>query len=142
MKSQQGTSAIEFAILASMFLMVLIGTLEFARLMMQFNAVSAMTQILARSAVVCDVGSLNADAVLHSWMPDLPDGVLNVDYLPSGCDVSNCQWVQVSTRPNFPVNSLNPFLGTSLNWPVFYSSLPRETLSSTASSSPNPLCLS
>jgi Flp pilus assembly pilin Flp len=140
MNSQRGATAIEFALIASIFLMLVIGMLECARLMMQINTVAAVSQILARSASVCDVKKINVASVLNQFMPGLPAELLSVDYLPSGCDTTNCQWVQVKTQIGIPLNSLNPFFSSSLNWPALIFTLPRESLSHSASDSMNPVC--
>jgi len=140
MKSQIGATAMEFALLASLFLTLLIGTLEFARLMMQINTVAAVSQMLARAASKCDVGSVNAASGLNQFMPGLPTKLLSVEYLPVGCGASDCQWVQVKTLPGISLNSTNPFFSSSLSWPVLTVTQPRESLNSSYSAALNLLC--
>jgi hypothetical protein len=140
MKSQIGATAIEFALLAGLFLMLLLGTLEFARLMMQINTVAAVSQILARAASKCDVGGVNAASALNPFMQGLPSELLSVAYLPDGCDAGDCQWVQVKILPHVPLNSANPFLSSSLSWPALTVTRPRETLNSAYSTGSDVLC--
>jgi Flp pilus assembly pilin Flp len=140
MNSQRGATAIEFALIASIFLMLVIGILECARLMMQINTVAAVSQILARAASVCDVKKVNQVSFLNQLMPGLPAELISVEYLPSGCDTTNCQWVQVKTQIGISLDSVNPFINSSLSWPALIFTLPRESLSHSASYAMNPLC--
>lgn len=52
-KHQKGTTAVEFAIVVALFLTVLLGILDFGRILFTWNAVGEATRWGARQAVVC-----------------------------------------------------------------------------------------
>lgn len=56
---QQGVAAVEFALVASLFFVLLFGILEFGRLFYVYNTVQEVTRQAARQAVVSQVNNTN-----------------------------------------------------------------------------------
>jgi hypothetical protein len=54
---QRGLAAVEFALIAGMFFTLLIGIMEFSRVLFYWNTAAEVTRLAARSAVVCDSGA-------------------------------------------------------------------------------------
>jgi len=139
-QKQIGATAVEFAWVASVFLMLVIGILEWGRILMQISAVGEESQRLARLASLCDVGAIHADSELEQFLPGLPLGLLTVNYLPEGCDASSCQWVSVSTHAGMTLESVNPFLAQTLSWPAITTSVPRESMAQSGSDLSRSVC--
>ena len=57
MRRQSGSATIEFALVAVAFLVLLLGVMEFSRLLFTWNALGAMTQRGARLAALCPPGA-------------------------------------------------------------------------------------
>jgi len=122
--------------------MILIGSLEWARILLQINSVGAASQAIARLASVCDPGAINPNQALNDFMPGLPEGLLSLSYLPSGCDANSCQWIAVNVVPSNPLDSLNPWMGHALTWPALSTVVPRESMTSRGGSTFSSLCQS
>jgi Flp pilus assembly protein TadG len=139
--SQRGAATVEFSLIAIVTFILLFAVLEMGRLLFIWNAASEATRYGARVAAVCNMNDSSALlSRMQRIMPNLTSGNLNITYLPSGCNKSNCLFVRVSIV-SFQVKSHIPVVGTSLNLPPFSTTLPRESLESTNSAGePNPLC--
>ncbi len=138
-KRQHGAAAVEFALVAIVFFMMLIGIVEMGRVLFTWNATAEATRYGARVAVVC---SLNDAAILSRMqriMPALTSENVSVSYAPSGCSVANCQQVSVSIQ-NVPVTTLIPVSAITLMVPPFTTTLPRESMLNSIDGRPNPVC--
>jgi len=95
---QRGAVALEFALIAIPFLMLLLGIIEFGRLMYLWNTVQEVTRSAARQAVVTDftdtsgagaITQLKRSAVFRTTAGTLPaaseigDVMVNIKYLQS-----------------------------------------------------------
>lgn len=92
---QRGATAVEFAIGATAFLMLVFGMIEVARAMYLWNTLASATRVAARAAAITDFNDATAmsglldRAVFKSVEGDLPmgDGIdgtyLQVDYVQS-----------------------------------------------------------
>lgn len=132
---QKGAAAVEFALIATVFFILLIGVLEMGRVLFTWNAAAEATRYGARVAAVCDLHDSAILARMQQIMPNLAAGNVSVSYLPSGCNKSNCQQVRVALS-NFQVTTHIPVVSAILTVPPFATSLPRESLDSTN----NPVC--
>ena len=135
-RKQRGAAAVEFALIAMAFFILLIGVLEMGRVLFTWNAAAEATRYGARVAAVCDINDGAILSRMQDIMPNLESANVNVSYLPSGCTVSNCQQVRVSIS-NFQVTTHIPVVSAVLSVPPFTTTLPRESLSSAG----NPVCL-
>jgi Flp pilus assembly protein TadG len=140
---QRGAAAVEFALVAIVFFMLLIGIVEMGRVLFTWNAVAEATRYGARVAVVCP---LNDPAILNRMQKVLPTESLStenvsISYLPSGCSVSTCQQVTVSIKPeSLKVTPMIPNWVGQLWVPPFTTTLPRESMLNNIDGHPNPVC--
>lgn len=134
-RRQRGAAAVEFAIVAAVFLMLLIGAMEMGRLLWTWNAAAEATRLGARLAVVCDQGDTDIVARMQRMLPGLPAANVSISYVPSGCTVSTCQAVTVSIV-GYQHTPVIPFVPMTVNLPTFSTRLPREAMSSAG----NPVC--
>ena len=132
-----GAAIIEFALIALVFFAVLIGILEFGRMLFYWNSVTEATRLGARIAVVCDIGEANIKTRMQQISPYLPAGSINVAYAPSGCGPTNCESVTVSVAPGVSFDLMVPLVPLSVSLPGFSTTLPRESLDSSGG---NPTC--
>lgn len=142
-RRQSGTTAVEFAICAALFFTVILGILEFGRVLYNWNAVAEATRWGARQAVVCNAGSSSVLSKMQAIMPGLTASNVSVDwYGPGGtvsttCDSSNCTGVAVSVN-GLTISPISPvaWIGfTNLAVPGFSTYLPREIMGQDAGSS-------
>lgn len=132
---QSGAAAVEFAIVASVFFMILFGAIEMARLLWTWNAATEATRLGARLAVVCDVNAAVIRTRMREMLPALTNGNINVTYLPGGCTAETCRSVAVSLAGYNHVPII-PLVPLSIPIPPFATSLPREAMQSAG----NPIC--
>jgi Flp pilus assembly protein TadG len=137
----KGTTAVEFAIVSSVFFMMLIGIIQIGILLFFYNTAEEATRLGARIAAVCD---LNAAAITNNMtalLPDLAAGDVSVSYQPAGCTVANCQSVTVEINPGFVVPVAIPFVTLpTLFLPAASTTLARESLQSSFAGTANPMC--
>lgn len=93
---QGGATTVEFALVFLLFLVFVLGILDFARLLYTWNAANEATRAGARYAVVCaDPGNkARVLATMQGLMPQISD--IDVVWEPASCDASSCEAVTVS----------------------------------------------
>ncbi|ANA34080.1 hypothetical protein R82526_01138 [Ralstonia mannitolilytica] len=142
-KHQRGTTAVEFAIVAVLFLTVLLGILDFGRILFTWNAVGEATRWGARQAVVCAQGSTSVVSKMQAILPTLKSTNVNVQWYDntgapsSTCDAASCGGVAVSVT-GLTVAPFSPatWIGFSqLAVPSFSTYLPREVMGQDPNSS-------
>lgn len=163
-RRETGATMVEFAIAAFLFLTLMLGIMDFGRMLFTWNAAAEATRWGARIAVVCDKPT--PDQVrdkMRQIMPQLtnanivinwynPEGVINNDCLPTGSIITSCKGVQVSIYDNpnnaddpnnFKIQAISPFMGFVMPpVPAFATYLPRESMEATnAAGDSNPVCL-
>jgi Flp pilus assembly protein TadG len=84
--AQRGAATVEFAILAIVFFMVLLGIMEFGRLMYVWNTTQEVTRRAAREAVVRDFTSQTGAIKRESIFQGGTSGTVN---LPAGVEITN-----------------------------------------------------
>jgi Flp pilus assembly protein TadG len=136
---QRGAAAVEFALVAIVFFMLLIGIVEMGRVLFTWNAAVEATRYGARVAVVCGLNDAAILSRMQRIMPSLTATNVTVSYTPGGCAVSTCQSVSVSTQ-NVAVTTLIPISGTVLAVPPFATTLPRESMLNAIDGYANPVC--
>ena len=137
---QRGVAAVEFAIVASLFFMILLGAVEMARLLWTWNAAVEATRLGARMAVVCDIGEPNITARMQERLPYLQASNVTIDYLdpgqaPNTCTASTCKSVRV-TLSGYTHVPIIPFVPLSIPIPAFQTTLTKEYMQSAG----NPVC--
>ena len=136
---QRGAAAVEFALVAIVFFMLLIGIVEMGRVLFTWNAAAEATRYGARVAVVCGLNDAAILSRMQKIMPALTAANVSVGYTPSGCSVANCQQVSVSIV-NVPVTTFIPRAAMTLMVPPFATTLPRESMLNAIDGRSNPVC--
>lgn len=133
---QRGAAIVEFALVAMIFITLLIGIMEFGRWLFTLNAANEATRLGARLAVVCSISDApDIKARMHHIAGGIPVGNMVIDYLPSPCNESSCKTVTVRLV-GATFSPLIPLMGGNYPIPEFATSLPRELMNSTG----NPVC--
>lgn len=129
-KPQRGAAIVEFAIVATLFFVLLVGIVEAGRVLFTWNSAVEATRRGARMAVVTAPGDATTirDEV-RRIMPDLADNQISITYLPAGCTPTTCDYVTVSVGEPvaYSVTPLVVPIGP-LALPPFSTTLPRESL--------------
>jgi Flp pilus assembly protein TadG len=142
-KHQKGTTAVEFAIVAVLFLTVLLAILDFGRILYTWNAAGEATRWGARQAVVCSQGSGSVLSRMQRILPSLKATNVTVQwYDASGavsttCDATSCAGgaVGITGMTITPVSPAKWIGISSLAVPGFSTYLPREIMGQDANSS-------
>jgi len=145
---QSGAAIVEFAIVAVVFFTLLLGIMDFGRMLFTWNVATEVTRSGARIAVVCD--KLTPDQVrdrMRRIMPQLTNANIVIDWHnPEGtvnntCDKSNCKGVEVRLS-GVTFDPISPFMGFGLTTvPAFATYLPRESMEAiNAAGDQNPVC--
>lgn len=135
-RHQRGVLAVEFALVGMIFFMLLLGIMEFGRLMFTLNAATEATRWGARLAAVCDKNDPDIKTHMRSILSSASNAQILIQYAPDNCDASSCKTVTVSLV-NASFTPLVPFMGNTIALPSFTTSLPRELMNSAG----NPVCL-
>ncbi|KAG8152635.1 TadE/TadG family type IV pilus assembly protein [Burkholderia catarinensis] len=128
-RAQRGAAIVEFALIASILIMLLIGICEFGRVLFYWNTASEAVRLGARTAVVCDVNAAGVAKRVTALLPLLSTANVSVNYSPASCDVNTCTFVTVSVT-NVTVKTMIPFMNVTVKMPPFTTTLPRESLNS------------
>jgi Flp pilus assembly protein TadG len=138
----QGSAAVEFALVGSVMIVLMLAIAGFAHWIFTMEMVADATRTGARMAVVCDVNDTTIRQTIQNKVPQLQltNAQVSVQYFPNGCDRTNCQSVTVSIAgatytPWFRAGA------ASFPVPPFTSTLPRESMESVnAAGFANPVC--
>lgn len=123
-RQQAGVALIEFALVALIFFMILLGVMEFGRWLFTLNAAAEATRWGARLAAVC--GSTPAQIKSHvGIMLRSGNGTFRVIY-PATCDTIDCLVTVELVGATF--TPLIPYFGEPIELPKFTTSVPRESL--------------
>ncbi|MEN8132003.1 MAG: TadE family protein [Pseudomonadota bacterium] len=140
-KNQQGTTMVEFAIIAVTLFIVLFGVIEVGRAFFVWNTVSEATRRGARLAAVCppnhtavaEVTILNSPGggANSPILQGLSTGNVSVEYLDEDGNSTGgafpISYVRVSIV-NYQHTLLIPFLLSTITVPPFSTTLPAESL--------------
>ncbi|WP_019448704.1 TadE family protein [Cupriavidus sp. BIS7] len=130
---QRGVAAVEFALIAGVFFTLLIGIVEFSRVLFYWNTAAEVTRLAARTAVVCDSDSAVIKSRMENLLPLLQDSNISVSYLPTGCDIdtatarATCQTVTVSVT-NVTIATVIPVMRLRIGMPPFTTTMTRESM--------------
>lgn len=130
---QKGAAAVEFALISMLFFALLIGIMEFGRVLFTWNSAVEATRRGARIAVVTDPTSQGTiKAEMKKIMPDLQDNQIEILYDGlDNCPSNLCKYVTVSVGRPQPC-TINPLLlpigSVTIQIPPFTTTLTRESL--------------
>ena len=143
---QRGAVAVEFALVAWLFLLTLLfGIIELGRAFFYMNATAEATRLGARIAVVCDkaVTDQTIKLRMREYVSVLEDTDILIEWDPDPCTRDGppvCQRVTVSIRPTAKFDTFIPFVPLRWTLPPFATTLPRESMQSAIESSTNLIC--
>lgn len=139
---QRGVAAVEFALVAMILFTLLLGIMEFGRLMFTWNSAVEATRRGARLAIVCNMDSSGIKASMQEILPIVSTGDISVSYSPSGCTgATDCESATVAISPNAPAFTyVIPFVNATWKIPEFSTTLTRESLSTGSGLDANPDC--
>ena len=139
--NQQGTTTVEFAILASVLFVLIFGVIEIGRAFFVWNSVGEVTRRGARLAAVCPVNHGSISKVSMFNAPDggsesgllsgLTDSNISLEYLDDGGNSTNIFTEIKSVRvgiSDYQHNLLIPFFNLSITVPEFSTTIPAESL--------------
>jgi Flp pilus assembly protein TadG len=138
-RAQAGTAAVEFALIAATILFpLLVGIMEFGRIIFYWNAATEATRLGARLAVVCDLDDSTIKSKMTALFPVIQTTDIQIAYEPAGCTTTNCLQVRVSVvRQGQEQTVLRDYRTTSPDafrflptFPPFSTTLPRESMRS------------
>jgi Flp pilus assembly protein TadG len=146
--AQSGATMVEFAIVAALFFSLLLGIMDFGRILFTWNSASEATRLGARIAVVCD--KLTPNQVrdrMKKISSNLTDANIVINYydppgiVNNGCSKATCKAVEVSLT-GVTFEPISPFLPWNLiAVPDFRTYLLRESMEAiNAAGDQNPVC--
>ena len=126
---QEGATAVEFALVVSILLILMFGIIEFGRVLYYMNAAAEATRWGARCAVVSNINDARIKNGMINRLPLLSSANISINYLPSGCSSATCRTITVSTQ-GATVQTFIPFIPFTPSIPPFSTTLPRESMDS------------
>lgn len=143
-KRQQGTTVVEFALVAVVFFTVLIGLIDLSRLYFDIAALDEATRRGARVAAVCPVNDpmiaqtavFSDDGVESALIPGLLTNHVLLQYLnedgdvvadPAGAGYGSIRYVRTSIQ-NFQIQMFIPFMANLIDMPGMETTIPSESL--------------
>ena len=131
--AQRGATLIEFALGLLIFLMFLLGVVDFSRLLYTWTAANEATRAGARYAVVCDDRNRQTKVLQHmqNRLPQIT--AVDVIWKPDSCTTATCKSVTVSIpQDGLKFQWIAPIVGsaaqTVIDMPGFSTTLPREIM--------------
>jgi hypothetical protein len=129
---QAGATAVEFALVLMIFLMFLLGLVDFSRMLFTWNAATEATRAGARYAVVCD-DTLNKPLIvarMQKMLPQITNSNVSVTWIPKDCTPTDCEGVSVDiTGLDYQwISPVPGFVASSIRMPAFSTYLTREVM--------------
>jgi len=135
----RGASAVEFAMTAIYWVVLIFAVLEFGRVMYMVATTFEAARVAARYAAVCSVSDVNAKARAKALLPILQDSNINIAWPAGGCLVTggtpSCPPITV-TISNVQFNTIIPLVAPVFTLPTAQTSIVPET----SRSANNPVC--
>lgn len=143
-RNQRGTTVVEFAVVATVFFMILFGLIDFSRLYFDVAALDEATRRGARLAAVCPINDpyvaqtaiFGGGGNQSTLVPGLGTQHVSLQYLdvngdvvgdPAGAGYGSIRFVRVSIQ-NFQVQTLIPGFQNVITLPSFETTIPSESL--------------
>jgi Flp pilus assembly protein TadG len=121
---------VEFALTVLIFLSLVIGVIEFSRVMFHWSTAVEATRLGARVAVVCDQNAAAVKNRMREILPLLQDSDIVITYPTAGCTAATSEPVTVRLNA-FRLSTIIPVGTISMLLPPLSTSLTAESLSST-----------
>lgn len=126
-RQQAGAMIVEFALVLMIFLMALLGVMEFGRWLFTLNAAAEATRWGARLAVVCGSSQEKIQTRVGVMLRS-GNGTLDVTYPDVTCVTPGCMVTVKLVGATF--TPMVPFLGGAYGMPDFSTTLSRESMGS------------
>lgn len=126
---ERGAAAVEFAVTVLIFLSLVIGVIEFARVMFHWSTAIEATRLGARVAVVCDQNDSAVRARMKNMLPLLQDDNIQIVYPGTACSSTSCPPVTVRLV-NFSIPTIIPLAPVTFLLPPLSTSLTAESMDS------------
>lgn len=144
-RAAAGATTVEFALVCVVLFLLLLGIVEWARMLFYWNTAVEATRDAARTAVVCNLDAPAIRQRVTTLLPRVTAADIDVSYAPAGCSAQAapiCETVTVSIRPAaVVVDTYIPFVPfTSITMPGFSTTLTTESLQSSPGGVANPRC--
>lgn len=128
---QRGATIVEFSFVLIFFLALLLGVLDFSRLLYTWSVTNEATRAGARYAVVCATPA-DSSRILAAMQQREPQiATIDVAWEPAGCDTTTCEGVNVAVT-GLQFKWVSPLPGALaqkiVNAPGFSTYLPREMM--------------
>lgn len=133
-RDERGQAMVEFSLAIIVFLVLLMGVVDFGRAIYQYNGVSQAAREIARVTAVHPGADFSTDAgrssetkaviqTQNGLIPNLQDPLIKCvdvagDVITTGCIAGD--WIQV--RISAPYTPITPLLGLTGTWDFFSSS--------------------
>jgi hypothetical protein len=134
---QKGSAIIEFALSFILIWVLILGVIEFSRLMFSWSTAGEASRLAARLASICSNDSAQQDTIKKrvSWYIEASGQIdlgnradwLDIKYLPSGCNSNSCTMVETTLVDLKPILMV-PGLNSIVTLPNFRTALPREVM--------------
>lgn len=133
---QQGLVTVEFALIGTLFFIILFGIVEFGRLLFTLNTLDEVTRRAARLAAVCPINQqaevINRSIFQGGILSDLNNSHIVLEYLNENfaatATVEEVRYVRARVQ-NYQFQFLIPLIpANSLITPNFSTTLPSESL--------------
>ncbi|WP_057092172.1 pilus assembly protein [Comamonas thiooxydans] len=131
--TQRGSTLIEFALGLLIFLMFLLGVVDFSRLLYTWTAANEATRAGARYAVVCDDQNRQTKVLQHMQHRLPLITAVDVIWKPDSCTTATCKSVTVSIpKDGLKFQWIAPIVGSAAQTVIgmqgFSTTLPREIM--------------
>jgi Flp pilus assembly protein TadG len=130
-RNQLGATAVEFALVLMLFLMFMLGIVDFSRMLYTWSAANEATRAGARYAAVCDSTGNSAQVLarMQLLMPQIQN--IQLAWNPPSCDPTTCEGVTVTIQ-NMNYRWISPLAGfitrADIPMPGFSTYLTREAM--------------
>jgi len=140
-RRQGGATVVEFALILTVFLTLLLGIMEFGRYLFAWNSAVEATRLGARLAVVCDMNDADIKSRMKDMLPQLQDANISIAYQMVGCPDPPCSVAVEINGLTLPA-MISPIAGLMMPpVPSFSTTLTRESMESVnAAGEINPVC--
>lgn len=124
---QRGVAAVEFAIVAIVFFVLIFAIVDFGRWLFAMNAAAEATRLGARLAVVCNIDSATPKNCMRKMLPGLTDAQVAISYAPAGCTTATCASASVQIN-GMTIDRVFPVPDFTMPIGSFPTRLTRESL--------------
>lgn len=141
MKNERGVAAVEFAIVIAIFLTLLLGIMDFGRMLFTWNSAQEATRVGVRTTVICGPNAPKVLANMQAIMPSLTSSNIQVDWYDGSTISTTCASTATCTGAavriiDLDFDPVSPWMGfTSMAVPSFHSYLPSESMGTDPNSS-------